>query len=110
MSDLHNTPEEVFARSKVWDVATLSWVAMTQPIIATDNINVTVTNDDPLEPYRISNLDDIGYYGFIKIGGNWYIMKLTASAALYVKGSTDYSTNWANRIGLTYQQFDVVFT
>ena len=106
---LHNTPEELFSRNKVWDPLTLSWVAMTQPIIATDTLNVTVTNDDPLEQYKIANLDSNGYYGFLKIGGAWYIMYLTGTSATYIKGNSNYADNWTGRMGLTYGQFDAVF-
>lgn len=77
----------------------------------------TIRNvDDVLGQYRINDTDDDAspnYYGFQDAMGDWYILKETISSGAntyrYVKGSSDYSTNWTNRAALTYGLFDSVF-
>jgi hypothetical protein len=72
---------------------------------------------DSLEQYKPSDLDEADantkYYGFIDKAGNWYIMKVTASAIRYVKGTTGYDTAvtgaWATRASQTYDYFNNVF-
>ena len=71
-----------------------------------------VVMSNPTELYVVADTDDkqtgnatlIYYYGFVDIDGNWYIMKedLTGSTATYryIKGSSDYPTNWTNRTTL----------
>lgn len=63
--------------------------------------------------YAISDLDEanetLAYYGFLDKRGYWYILKLTPTSARYVKGTTGYISNWANRANLNYQYFDLVF-
>lgn len=53
------------------------------------------------------------YYGFVRADGSWYILKETLSAGAdtykYAKGDNNYSTNWGNRAGLTYDYFHNVF-
>ncbi len=70
--------------------------------------------DDPTSIYKISNLDtegDTKYFGYVNSEGGWYIMKLTSIAATYVKGDSEYSTNWDLRAGveLSYDTFDNIF-
>jgi hypothetical protein len=69
-----------------------------------------------LERYVISDKDDDAspnYYGFVDKDENWVILKETISPGndtyRYVKGSGNYSTNWANRTTLTYDYFYNVF-
>lgn len=68
---------------------------------------------DPLASYICSDLDEnIGgnsYYGFIDVAGNWYIMRVTAVDIRYVKGSSEYTTNWTGRMSLTYNYYNIVF-
>lgn len=69
-------------------------------------------DNDPLSYYKISDLDEATstkYYGFLNTSGGWYVLKMTATAARYVKGTSDYTTNWTNRAALTYDYFDAVF-
>lgn len=57
--------------------------------------------------------DATSYYGFVDTEGNWFIMKRvklgTASEITYSRGTTNYSTNWTNRAGLSYAAFDITF-
>jgi|SRR6185436_826919 len=73
-------------------------------------------NQNPLDKYKIANKDDDGtpnYYGFTDKDGNWYILKETISAGAdtyrYIKGSSDFPTNWTGRAGLSYDYFENVF-
>lgn len=59
--------------------------------------------------YQICNKDDDAtpnYYGFEASDGSWYIMRWTVSAGAdvfeYSKGSSNYSTGWTGRVGLSY--------
>ncbi|OGE25573.1 hypothetical protein A3C32_03555 [Candidatus Daviesbacteria bacterium RIFCSPHIGHO2_02_FULL_41_14] len=68
----------------------------------------------PTDGYKISQIDDSGtasYYGFIDKDGRWFIMKDDGSGNYrYVKGGSDFTTNWGNRAtSLTYNYFDVIF-
>jgi hypothetical protein len=71
-----------------------------------------VSGINQIDSYVISDLDEAGatkYYGFLDASGNWYILQLTTTAARYIKGATDYATNWTNRAGLTYDYYNVIF-
>jgi hypothetical protein len=66
--------------------------------------------------YVLSDKDDDAspnYYGYVDKDGNWYIMKETVSAGndtyRFIKGSSDYTTNWTNRISLSYDYFYTIF-
>lgn len=72
--------------------------------------------DGSLSNYKISDIDDDAspnYYGFIDKDGNWYIIKETISAGnntyRYIKGSSDYTTNWTGRAGLSYNYYYTIF-
>lgn len=68
-----------------------------------------VTMSNPTQFYRIADTDDpttgnnsgVNYYGFTDLDGNWYILKEDLTGATgtyrYIKGATNYSTNWTNR-------------
>ncbi len=63
---------------------------------------------DSLDNYRITDLDTSGatqYFGYTDKDNNWYIMELTSTTARYIKGTTDYATNWTGRAGLSYEYF-----
>jgi len=67
---------------------------------------------DVLAGYETANIDeasDPAYYGFTDTVGNWFIRKITSGASTFVRGTTNYSTNWTNRVGLSYGTFDSVF-
>lgn len=70
-----------------------------------------IIDNDILEKYQIANSEDgaTSYYGYVDRDGNWYIMKIISTTTTFVKGITDYATNWTNRASLTYQRFDLVF-
>ena len=67
--------------------------------------------------YMPCDRDDAGtgttYDGFQDKGGNWYIMQTTTVGSVlsyrYFAGTSNYSTNWTNRIGLAYDYFSVIF-
>lgn len=67
-----------------------------------------------LEGYYASD-EDVGegleYHGFLDKYGNWYIEEynLNAGTFRYIKGATDYTTNWTGRTGLSYDYFNTVF-
>lgn len=66
--------------------------------------------------YKINDVDadtSPNYYGFTDKDGNWFILKETLSAGAdtyrYVKGSSNYTTNWTARVGLSYDYYYNVF-
>ena len=71
---------------------------------------------DPTKLYKATDVDDSGavkYYGHTDVDGEWYILEEDTSGAVatyrYVKGSSDYTTNWTNRALLTYDYYYNVF-
>lgn len=72
----------------------------------------TEENQDKTASYSISDIDESGttkYYGYLNENGKWYIMEVTGTTVRYASGISLFSTNWANRIALTYGTFDNVF-
>jgi hypothetical protein len=66
--------------------------------------------NDPTDGYKISDIDDAGYYGYLRSDGGWYIMSLISGSSRYVKGDTDYTTAWTNRATpLGYDYFNNIF-
>lgn len=67
----------------------------------------------PLESYKVNEIDDastVQYYGFTNQSGAWYILRDNGTGSFrYTKGTTDFATNWTNRVGLTYDYYDVIF-
>lgn len=67
----------------------------------------------PTDNYQITQIDEgyVAYYGFTDINGGWFIMKEDPDEGSfrYVKGGSDFSSNWANRESLNYDYFDRVF-
>jgi len=59
--------------------------------------------------YKVSDLDSgtTSYFGYVKPDGTWYILKLTDTEARYVKGTTNYTTAWTGRAGLTYTYYNL---
>lgn len=86
-----------------------------------DTINTTLCSvqgwiTDGLSQYKITDIDadaSPNYYSFVDKAGNWYILKETISAGAdtyrYAKGTSDYSTNWTGRAGLSYDYFNTTF-
>lgn len=68
---------------------------------------------DPLIGYKPAGMDTAAnpyYFGYLDIDGKWFIKKLdTTSGTTYVKGNSDYATNWTNRASLEYQLFNIIF-
>jgi hypothetical protein len=69
----------------------------------------TEDKQDILSAYKITDIDDTGYYGYLKADGSWYIMQENSGAYRYIKGDSDYSTAWTGRAGLSYDYFNQVF-
>jgi len=46
------------------------------------------------------------YFGFLRQDGYWFIMKITTSGTdktyRYISGTTDYTTSWTGKAGLSY--------
>jgi hypothetical protein len=66
----------------------------------------------PTDGYEISRIDDStpSYYGFTNKDGAWFIMKEDSSGNYtYAAGSSNFTSNWANRASLTYGEYFDVF-
>ena len=67
----------------------------------------------PTDGFSISEIEDnvISFYGFTKLGGNWYIMRVdTATGSFrYVRGESNFPGSWTNRENLKYDYFNNVF-
>lgn len=67
----------------------------------------------PTDGYTISEIDDglVAYYGFMGQKGTWFIMKQDSNdgSFRYVKGETDFPTNWEDRENLNYDYYANVF-
>ena len=80
--------------------------------ITDDNPLPIFDKSDMLKEYVLSGGDDTNrIYGYINKKGAWYIQKYDSSnfTYKYVKGASDFSTNWTNRASLTYDFFNEVF-
>ena len=73
--------------------------------------NNILSSSTILERYASSDLQSgaTSYFGFLAVDGSWYIMKKTLTEVRYIKGDTDYTTNWTNRAVLSYDYFNVIF-
>lgn len=71
------------------------------------------TQSEPISGYRIAEIDDnvITYYGFTNKDGGWFIMKedTETGSFRYVKGDSDFTSNWASRENLKYDLYNKVF-
>jgi hypothetical protein len=67
----------------------------------------------PTDGYIISEVDDnaITFYGFVKKGGAWFIMRedTDSGSFRYTKGDEDFSNNWTSREALVYDYYSNVF-
>ncbi len=75
--------------------------------------NTTAITDN-LSQYKVNDLDDVSnprYYGYVEKGGAWYILKedISAKTYRYTKGTSGYTTAWANRASQTYDYYDNTF-
>lgn len=59
--------------------------------------------------YKLSDVDDTGYYGFLSNDGSWYIMQEISGAYRYFAGASNYSTGWTNRASHAYDYYSVIF-
>lgn len=68
-----------------------------------------------LDGYAASDTDEsdgtYNYYGFLKADGSWYIMRTTKTNTeiRYFAGTSDYTTSWTGKAGLSYNYFNVIF-
>ena len=67
----------------------------------------------PTEEYGISEIDngETSYYGYTKLGGAWYIMKVdsASNSFRYIKGDKNFPASWKKRDKLKYDYFGNVF-
>lgn len=67
----------------------------------------------PTDEYGISEIEngENSYYGYTKLGGAWYIMKVDSetNSFRYVKGDKNFPASWKNREKLKYDYFGNVF-
>lgn len=67
----------------------------------------------PTDEYGISEIDngENSYYGYTKLGGAWYIMKVdsASNSFRYIKGDKNFPAGWKNREKLKYDYFGNVF-
>ncbi len=80
--------------------------------ITTENPLPTKDTADPLMEYGLAGKDpDNIIFGYLKPNGEWYIQRLDNSLLeyLYVRGSSGFPDEWANRVNLTYLRFNEVF-
>lgn len=78
------------------------------------SLNDLMLFNGSMSSHLVSDTDDSTnpkYYGFLAKDGQWYILRenTTSKQYRYVKGTTDYPTNWTNRASLTYDYVDAVF-
>jgi len=82
-----------------------------------DDGTVVIAENDPMYGFKAARAQDAGaypyYYGMLNEDGDWIIIRESRSSSVstyeYAKGSGSFSTNWNNRAGLTYAEYDVVF-
>jgi hypothetical protein len=81
--------------------------------IFNDGVQVSAATEETLQAslsdYKITDIDDAGYYGYMKADGSWYIMSGISGAYRYIKGNEDYTTAWSGRVGLDYEYFNLTF-
>lgn len=71
--------------------------------------NGFLKTNDLTADYKITDIDDAGYFGFTKSDGGWYIMFENAGSWKYLKGDAGYTTAWTNRVGASYDYFYNIF-
>lgn len=78
----------------------------------TDQVNTASQKQGP-SGYTITEIDDnlIAYYGFTNTTGGWYIMRedSLSGSFRYVKGDSDFPSNWKDREDLKYAYYNDVF-
>lgn len=80
----------------------------------TSNNKIDPAEKNPTDGYSITELDDStpAYYGFVNKLGQWFIMREDSTSTPhygYIKGDSDFSTNWTGRVSMSYDYFDNVF-
>lgn len=81
-----------------------------------DDLVRVALSDDPNSPttkYTLADADDTDennvYLGYLAKDSTWYIKNIANNQFRWIKGDSDYPTNWTNRASLTYGYFDAVF-
>jgi len=93
--------------NKVWDIVTLSWVAMQQPVVNTDVLNVN-SYPEPKYSMRIDEVsEDLIYIGEALPGSSesssvWRIKQITPTGVLFADGNTNFDNRWDQRASLSY--------
>lgn len=80
------------------------------------NATTLLSKDDVLDCYQTSDIDQasstVTYIGKVDRAGNWFIQKIDSTSGTtfrFIKGTSDYTTNWTIRASLTYDYFHIVF-
>jgi hypothetical protein len=94
------------------DFATQTTLAAVKTVLDTISSAFTTLNatTNPIEKYHISDEESGGtieYYGKVANNGAWFILKIdtVAKTYRYANGSSNYTTAWTGRAGLTYQYY-----
>ncbi len=75
-------------------------------------IKIDPAERHPTDGYRITEIDDTGAYtyaGYLNKTGAWFILRDDGASYRYIKGSSGFTSNWTNRVSLTYDYYDNVF-
>jgi len=99
----------ILIRNLVWNPQTLAWEAATSGGGGGGSSPAAMA-----ATWKISDMDtssDPNYFGYLDGTGAWHIMQLGSASgqARYVKGPSDYMTNWTGRAALSYDLYSNVF-
>jgi hypothetical protein len=81
-------------------------------LLVVEKLSEIDAKQDPLSAYQVSDKDlggETEYLGYVDKDGNWFIQQMTTTAHRFIKGTSDYTTSWTGRAGLTYDYFYNVF-
>ncbi len=71
------------------------------------------SKEHPTDGYSVTDIDDEhspAYYGFVKKDGSWYVMQNVSGTFRYVKGASNYQSNWDVRDKLHFDYYNHVFS
>lgn len=82
-------------------------------IIDADGKKITPAQSQPLDGYKIAEIEDniISFYGFINKDDAWYVLRVdtVAGSFRYARGGIDFPEAWKIRENLDYGYFNKVF-
>jgi hypothetical protein len=98
-------------KNVVWDTDLLSWVAMTQPVISTDTLNVSGDFSQPVYAVRVDEATATVMYvgeassGAAENASSWRIKKVdttSGTSITWADGNTNFDNRWDQRASLSY--------